>query len=142
MRTEDLIHPKTRFEALVQLAEFVGARVTSEQLCCRSQQFLNDLGTSRVRDGGPRDQILEERAEKRGTVLDEKRIMARYGKWKEVLQNEPDLVTRLEYTGAVSLQAFGYEPSSSKRVRFMDESTHVENYDCAGKVRDGKLRCS
>lgn len=144
MRTEDLIRPETRFEALVQLAEFVGAHITPEQLCCLSHQYLHDLGTSGVRDGGPRDHVLEERVEKQGTVLDEQLIMSRYGKWKKVLENEPDVVARLQGIGANSLNAFGYGSSSStmSSMRFLDESTDVKNYGCEENIREKKLSCS
>ena len=136
MRTEDLIHPDTRLEALVQLAEFVGARVTPDQLCCRSHQYLHDLGESGLREGGPLDRVLEDL--KQGTTPeDEKVVMARYGKWKQLLQNEPDVVTRLQAIGAVSLKAFGYNPS----VRFMDESSDVRAFSCEEKTHD-KMHCS
>ena len=143
MRTEDLIRPETRFEALVQLAEFVGGRITPEQLCCLSHQYLHDLGTSGMRDGGPRDQVLAERVEKRGTVLDEQLVMSRYGKWKNVLKSAPDVRARLQDIGANSLNAFGYEPSfSTSSMRFLDEATIVKDYSCKEKITENKLSCS
>ncbi|CAB9510969.1 expressed unknown protein [Seminavis robusta] len=46
LRSEDLVNPNTRFETLLQLADFIGSRKTLRELCCMSQQELHDLGKS------------------------------------------------------------------------------------------------
>ena len=46
MRIEDLMNPNTRFDALVQLADFVGASMSLHNLCCLSQRPLVDMGKS------------------------------------------------------------------------------------------------
>lgn len=124
-RTEDLIRSETRLQALVQLAEFVGARVSPEQLCCRSQTDLEDMGESEAHEDRAQDHHVMGDSE-HGTTKDEveKVIMARYGKWKKMLQKEPLKQKRLQDIGSESLRAFGYEPA----VRFLDESREVQAY--------------
>ncbi len=46
IKTEDLLNPATRFEAIQQIAEFVGSPLSTEQLCCLSQKELHDMGKS------------------------------------------------------------------------------------------------
>ena len=46
IKTEDLLSPDTRFEAIQQIADFVGSPLTMEQICCLSQRELHDMGKS------------------------------------------------------------------------------------------------
>ncbi|GAX18986.1 hypothetical protein FisN_8Hh207 [Fistulifera solaris] len=46
IKTEDLLNPVTRFEAIQQVAEFVGSPLSTAQLCCLSQKELHDMGKS------------------------------------------------------------------------------------------------
>lgn len=46
IKTEDLLSPDTRFEAIQQIAEFVGSPLSREQICCLSQRELHDMGKS------------------------------------------------------------------------------------------------
>lgn len=46
MRTEDLLNPTTRLEALNQLAAFVGSPKTPVDLCCLASQAPVDMGRS------------------------------------------------------------------------------------------------
>jgi hypothetical protein len=43
MRTEDLLNPETKFEALVQLADFVGSTYPLRKLCCISLRRMEDM---------------------------------------------------------------------------------------------------
>ena len=52
MRTEDLLSPVTRFDALLQLADFIGSPRSDEEVCCFSQRELEDMGQSAKGSGG------------------------------------------------------------------------------------------
>ena len=54
MRTEDLLDPDKRLDALLQLADFVGSPKSEEEICCLSQRELEDMGASAVGSGGDR----------------------------------------------------------------------------------------
>ena len=48
VRTEDLLNPDTRFDALLELADFVGSPRTKQEICCISERELVDMGSSVV----------------------------------------------------------------------------------------------
>ena len=48
LRTEDLMHPSTRFTMIRQLADFVGSSQPMAQLCCLSHETIQDLGQSGI----------------------------------------------------------------------------------------------
>jgi hypothetical protein len=54
MRTEDLMNPESKFEALTLLADFVGSRKTPLELCCISRKAVVDMGQSGVKTAGAR----------------------------------------------------------------------------------------
>ncbi|CAB9502063.1 expressed unknown protein [Seminavis robusta] len=118
LRTEDLLHPDTRLEALVQLAEFVGARVTPRDLCCQSQRPLHDMGQSNNREALTKDMFLElllGRKDRKTQQQEERAVKARYGKWRHA---PPELLWQLEDIGKETLQLFGYNPPR----RFLDRA--------------------
>lgn len=140
LRTEDLVHPDTRLEALVQLAEFVGARMTPEQLCCLSHQPLEDLGQSGLRSAeNPRDALTIARYAQNSGAEEEQKVLARYGKWKQLQQDKPEVLAELQKTGQMSLATFGYEPPA----RFLDDfaSEDIRAFGCEAKVREGQIHC-
>jgi hypothetical protein len=53
MRTEDLLNPESKFEALTLLADFVGSQKTPHELCCQSRRAVVDMGQS-AGNGGKR----------------------------------------------------------------------------------------
>ena len=117
VRSEDLIDNDTRLDVLIQLAEFVGARVTLDELCCLSQKAIQDLGASKAHqlDGGA-EGIMPDKIEQQQKAGRDSNVRGRYGKWSELLKNDPEQVNRLNKVGTKSLQAFGYEPWT----RFLD----------------------
>jgi hypothetical protein len=118
VRTEDLLNSSTRFELLAQLADFVGARVTVEELCCLSQRSMQDLGDSSTHQ---RQYDAEPVIERAGNVVaadEHERVQSRYGKWAHLLEGQAELLSQLNKIGAKSLRAFGYEP----KARFLDNS--------------------
>ena len=48
LRTEDLMHPSTRFTMIRQLADIVGSSQPMAQLCCLSHETIQDLGQSGI----------------------------------------------------------------------------------------------
>ena len=46
MRSEDLLRPETKFEALTMLADFVGSSKTPHELCCMQRNSIVDMGQS------------------------------------------------------------------------------------------------
>lgn len=51
VRTEDLLNPDTRFDVLLQLADFVGSPRAKQEICCLSERELVDMGASAVSSG-------------------------------------------------------------------------------------------
>jgi hypothetical protein len=136
MRTEDLLHPETRLEAMVQLAAFVGARVTPKDLCCKSRQHLMDMGQSNHKEESNKYRFAQLLAgvAKKAPAEEEKFIQARYGKWRKLLRYNPELLAQLQQIGNATLEAFGYEPPR----RFLDRQ---EALNCDEILRDNQ-RCS
>ena len=52
MRSEDLLNPESKFEALTMLADFVGSPRTPQELCCMRRKAVVDMGQSGVSGGG------------------------------------------------------------------------------------------
>jgi len=46
IRSEDIVNPDTKLEALLQLADFVGSRKSLIDICCMSKKEVRDLGKS------------------------------------------------------------------------------------------------
>jgi hypothetical protein len=46
VRSEDFLHPETKFQAMQRLAHFVGSPLTNEELCCLSRKETRDMGQS------------------------------------------------------------------------------------------------
>lgn len=46
MRSEDLLRPESKFEALTMLADFVGSAKTPQELCCMQRKSIVDMGQS------------------------------------------------------------------------------------------------
>jgi len=52
IRSEDLVNPETKLQALLQLADFVGSQHSLKDLCCQSKRVVHDLGKSNAGMGG------------------------------------------------------------------------------------------
>lgn len=57
MRSEDMLNPQTRYQSLLQLADFVGSPKSPQEICCFSRRGPHDMGSS-VR-GSVRDDNAE-----------------------------------------------------------------------------------
>lgn len=169
MRSEDLVDPLKKFEALAQLADFVGSRMTAKEICCLSRRDAVDLGQSvrwtgakkkdarraaleRIKQpksepvvqkkygslqGKAWDSLYELRREMknplwnyhshRGDLKERKepkpkqaqqdgtadatlKLQERYGKWRVMLKDKPELSVKLHEEGSAGLATFGYEP--------------------------------
>ena len=53
MRSEDLVNPDTKLDALLQLADFVGSQHSLRDLCCHSKREVKDMGKSNAGLGKP-----------------------------------------------------------------------------------------
>ncbi len=91
LRLEDLLDEETRFLQIKRVAEFVGSQMTNEQLCCVALERTEDMGTH-SKDSHNKD------------------VKARYGKWREPLERDPQLSEKLHREGSIGLASFGYEP--------------------------------
>ena len=56
MRTEDLLNPSTKGEALQQLADFVGSSLSDPELCCLGRNTIKDMGQSHKLGAGDHGQ--------------------------------------------------------------------------------------
>lgn len=107
VRTEDLLHSETRLETLVRLATFVNSPMSMKGLCHMSQLDAMDLGQSVDWQG--KSTHHEDVRPEQHLSLDE-----RYGKWKQILRDKPELATMLHNVGAEGLAAFGYQPPAER----------------------------
>ena len=62
----------------------------------------------------------------RGTTRTFGEIKKRYGKWRELLKEKPDLSAKLHEVGAKGLGMFGYEPQTN----FYDSSSPINGFQC------------
>ena len=53
IRSEDLVNPDTKLDALLQLADFVGSQHSLRDLCCHSKREVKDMGKSNGGLGQP-----------------------------------------------------------------------------------------
>jgi len=114
--------------------------MTPEQLCCLSHQPLEDLGQSGLRSAeNPRDALTIARYAQNSGAEEEQKVLARYGKWKQLQQDKPEVLAELQKTGQMSLATFGYEPPA----RFLDDfaSEDIRAFGCEAKVREGQIHC-
>lgn len=107
VRTEDLLHSETRLETLVRLATFVNSPMSRKGLCHMSQLDAMDLGQSVDWQG--KSTHHEDVRPEQHLSLDE-----RYGKWKQILRDKPELAAMLHNVGAEGLAAFGYQPPAER----------------------------
>ena len=134
IRMEDLVSTsnggQTRYNTLLALADFVGSPRPHEELCCLSQKRTKDYGTSTpfgAADGsGIKKAVVNGESRRRlssvgshpnplptrsSTVPTKKGVNTRYGKWQQVLENNPRLSEYFYQEGQEGLQVFGYHPS-------------------------------
>jgi len=104
VHTEDLVDPQLsiRFSAMYHIAQFVGSDMTDNDICCLA---LAD----QVYLGGHDDfkEANEQIRKKNKEHVDPK---TKYGKWKTLLESDPDIARRLTDLGREGLQQFGYSP--------------------------------
>jgi len=63
------------------------------------------------------------------------KVHSRYGKWRELLKDDPNLSALLHHEGAKGLATFGYEPP----LRFMDANTSpIKDFTCDETVICGE----
>lgn len=100
VHTEDLIDPDTKFEAVRQVAAFVGSlEFTNDELCCMVVQPEEFMGSHSVKGG---------RGATGNAAAD--KLKARFGHWHDKVAGRPDLSAALHKEGARGLKDFGYEP--------------------------------
>lgn len=58
------------------------------------------------------------------------KVEKRYGKWREMLKEKPDLSAKLHEAGAKGLATFGYEPQTS----FYDSPSSINGFQCEETV--------
>ena len=85
----------------------------------------NDLGLA---NGGYFDHYVAPGKETKNSTA---QVHSRYGKWVAYLADKPDLSRQLHDLGKESLEAFGYEPSTTK---FMDTSGTSSSFHCDSTV--------
>ena len=122
VRSEDLLNPETKLETLARLAAFVGSPLTVTELCELSRTDVVDLGQSKSWGLGNETRSYDNAQE--GDVAS---VHARYGKWKEVLKNSPELSAKLHDEGTKGLKVFGYEPRMNI-LTLASESNVIEEY--------------
>jgi hypothetical protein len=106
LRSEDLVNPDTRFDAIMQLADFVGSPKTVDEICCVSQAGLEDMGSS------ANAEKMETNSKGLRGISGDAQVSGRYGKWVAKLKGNKELSDTLEREGSTALRAFGYEPPS------------------------------
>jgi hypothetical protein len=105
MRTEDLLNPESKFEALTLLADFVGSPRTPEELCCQSRRAVVDLGrsteTGKRRFGSDmmRDYFERKREFMNGLArsvgkqkMEDMTVLERFRAMKEFRKNRPQIM--------------------------------------------------
>jgi hypothetical protein len=65
-----------------------------------------------------------------GRVDQSPKVQKRYGKWREMLKEKPDLSAKLHAEGAKGLATFGYEPQTS----FYDSPSPTNGFQCDESV--------
>lgn len=109
VRSEDMVNPTTKLATLQRMAAFVESSISSQDLCDIANRNAVDLGQSKSwnldnNTNEEEENIQSEPAE---------HVKQRYGKWRHLLENKPELSSMLHQQGAKGLAVFGYEPRST-----------------------------
>ena len=99
LHSEDLVSDQAeqRFFAISSLARWVGSNITDEKACCLALEDAEYLGSH----------DRTERAEVRDA---NQHVSSKYGKWRGIVRNDPNLAKRLTELGGQGLRLLGYEP--------------------------------
>jgi len=100
IRTEDLVHPETKYDAYRRIADFVGSPYTDEQICCMVEQPAKFMGSHSTHQGGNLRSSNEDF------------VQSRYGHWKKKVAGNVALENKLLSLGQKGLQQFGYLSNS------------------------------
>merc|ERR1711988_642640 len=84
IRTEDLVHPDTKYDAYKRIADFVGSPYTDEQICCMVEQPNKFMGSHSTSQGG----------NLRSNNQDF--VQSRYGHWKKKVAGNVALESKLQ----------------------------------------------
>lgn len=103
VHTEDLIiqdqdNIQIKFNTIYHLAKFIGSTLSNDQLCCLAKRNVQFMGSH------DRTPI------KRQQQQQQQQVKSRYGKWRNHVANNPNLLSDLLYHGKRGLKFFGYEP--------------------------------
>lgn len=123
VHTEDLVHDNihVRFLALYRVAKFIQSDISNEQLCCLAVSKQQFMGSA-----------------ERGFKT--KKVSSRYGKWKQKVEDQPELFSEMMTYGQEGLSTLGYEPMRAlptEEIVKQETNGYVcfsENNQCQGQT--------
>lgn len=94
--SEDLVSEdlNVRFLAIFRLSQFIRSDMSNEEMCCLALSHQVFMGSH-------------------DHSTNSNKVTSRYGKWKQMVENKPDLIRDIQKYGSVGLSQFGYEPQRS-----------------------------
>ncbi len=97
LHTEDIVSTNIdiKYNALKDLANFVNSNADDKYICCLARKGSSFMGSH---DRTPRKKAKDST------------VTSRYGKWKNILNNNDNLRNDIYAAGQVGLSTFGYEP--------------------------------
>ena len=129
MRSEDLLHPESKLEALTMLADFVGSPKTPQELCCMCKKAVVDMGQSGV--GGGRNKHMNAATDTLLEYMDRKKKLQHKLAELSGKSNPEDMTARemleakMKYKDALKEFRDEKQPERRTEERFSDIGNRV-----------------
>lgn len=134
LHTEDLVSEsiQVRYNAITQLAKWVGSSSDVNQICCLAKQHDYFLGSHDQKYiFNKRNKGAMNRNNKMKLLLKAKEVLAsQYGKWKLKVSNDSVLANRLNEEGHEGLSVFGYLNHRDDEIKTTIKISYSEFKTC------------